>query len=421
MRQSILPSFVRKDFPKDEEAYNAQILIRAGFIDKTMAGVYSYLPLGLRVLRRIEDIVRSRMNEFGAQEIMMPVLHPKELWQKTGRWDALDVLFKVIARDKKEYALGPTHEEVVSPLAHKAIFSYKDLPFALYQIQTKLRDEPRAKSGLLRGREFLMKDLYSFHADEKDLEAYYQKAIEVYRKIFSDIGLSAVLVEASGGTFSKYSHEFQVFIDAGEDTIVYCPQCSFAQNNEINSAQEKDACPSCKGPLTLKKGAEVGNIFPLKQKYSEPFEVSYKNAQGESQTVMMGCYGIGISRLMGVAAEIFHDDKGLRWPAAIAPFHAHLIVLTGNNKDEAAKVVEKADRLYDHLTKEGIDVLYDDRLEMSAGEKFVEADLVGIPVRLVISAKTGDAVEMKYRADDQATLVDFDAVAGYCKNVQSKQ
>lgn len=414
MRQSQQPSFVRKDFPKDEEAYNAQILIRAGFVDKVIAGVYSYLPLGLRVLRRIENVVRKRMDELGAAQILMPVLHPKENWQKTGRWSDLDVLFKVIARDKKEYALGPTHEEIVAPLGQKAIASYKDLPFALYQIQTKLRDEPRAKSGLLRGREFLMKDLYSFHATEDDLESYYARAIEAYRAIFKDLGLDAVLVEASGGTFSKYSHEFQVLIDAGEDTIVYCEKCHFAQNKEINDSRNGDSCPACGAPLALRSGAEVGNIFQLKQKYSEPFGLAYRDAQGEQKTVMMGCYGIGISRLMGVCAELFHDQRGLAWPAAVAPFDAHLIVLPGADAATAQDVRRRADALYDALVAAGVDVLYDDRVDLTAGEKFAEADLVGIPIRLVVSPKTGDQVEIKRRSETAVALVDFSEVVPYC-------
>ena len=414
MRQSQLPSFIRKDFPKDEEAYNAQILIRAGFVDKVMAGVYSYLPLGLRVLHRIEDVVRKRMNELGASEIVMPVLHPKENWQKTGRWSDLDVLFKVIARDKKEYALGPTHEEIVAPLGQKAIASYKDLPFALYQIQTKFRDEPRAKSGLLRGREFLMKDLYSFHATEHDLESYYARAIEAYRAIFADLGLDAVLVEASGGTFSKYSHEFQILIDAGEDTIIYCAQCRFAQNKEINDSQDGDPCLQCGAPLALRSGAEVGNIFQLKQKYSEPFGLSYRDAQGGQKTVMMGCYGIGISRLMGVCAELFHDDRGLSWPAAIAPFNAHLIVLPGADVAAGEQIRQRADALYNQLIAAGVDVLYDDRQEATAGEKFAEADLIGIHVRLVVSQKTGDRVEVKKRSDVSTMLVDFNEAVPYC-------
>ncbi len=415
MLQSHLSHFIRKEVPKDEEAYNAQILIRAGFIDKLMAGVYTFLPLGLRVLHHIERIVRDEMNALGAQEVLMPVLHPRENWQQTGRWDSLDVLFKVIARDKKEYALGPTHEEIVVPVAQRAIFSYKDLPMALYQIQTKFRDEARAKSGLLRGREFLMKDLYSFHTDEADLEMYYQRAIVAYKTIFKRLGLDALLVEASGGTFSKFSHEFQVQVASGEDHIVYCTACQFAQNREINEAQDGDACPMCGKPLTVVAASEVGNIFQLKTKYSDPFKLQYTDHAGASHAVIMGCYGIGISRLMGIIAELFHDEKGLLWPASVAPFQAHLLAIVPADENQKKDVLAKARDIYNRLQAEGIEVLYDDREGISAGEKFAESDLIGIPVRLVVSAKTGEQIELKERGSAQSSLVDFSSIKKYCK------
>ncbi len=415
MLQSHLSHFIRKEAPKDEEAYNAQILIRAGFIDKLMAGVYTFLPLGLRVLHHIECIVRDEMNALGAQEVLMPVLHPRENWQQTGRWDSLDVLFKVIARDKKEYALGPTHEEIVVPVAQRAIFSYKDLPMALYQIQTKFRDEARAKSGLLRGREFLMKDLYSFHTDEADLEMYYQRAIVAYTTIFKRLGLDALLVEASGGTFSKFSHEFQVQVASGEDRIVYCAVCQFAQNREINEAQDGDACPTCGKPLTVVAASEVGNIFQLKTKYSDPFKLQYTDHAGTSHAVIMGCYGIGISRLMGIIAELFHDEKGLLWPASVAPFQAHLLAIVPADEAQKKDILAKAQGVYDRLRAEGIEVLYDDREGISAGEKFAESDLIGIPVRLVVSAKTGERVEFKERAKPDASQVDFSFITQYFK------
>jgi len=311
MLQSHLPYFARKESPKDEESYNAQILVRAGFVEKVMAGVYAFLPLGMRVLRHIEQIIREEMDACGAQELLMPVLGPKDQWQKTGRWDSLDVLFKLVSRDKKEYALGPTHEEIIVPIAQKCIGSYKDLPIGLYQIQTKFRDEPRAKSGLLRGREFLMKDMYSFHADEKDLEIYYAKMLTVYANVFTRLGLDARLVEASGGTFSKYSHEFQVLTSAGEDTIVYCSSCSFAQNREINESKEGDLCPSCGASLHVGFGCEVGNVFQLKTKYSTPFGLTYADVHGEKKEVYMGCYGIGISRLWEYWRKCITMKKGL--------------------------------------------------------------------------------------------------------------
>jgi prolyl-tRNA synthetase len=413
MLQSQIPNFSRKEFPKDEEAFNAKILIRAGFVDKVMAGVYSYLPLGLRVLSKISEIIREEMNAIGASEILMPALTPKDNWEKTGRWQTFDALFKVISRDKKEYALGATHEEIVVPLASKVIFSYKDLPFGVYQIQTKFRDEPRAKSGILRGREFLMKDLYSFHTDADDLDRYYQKVIKAYQKIFKKLGLKAILTEASGGTFSKYSHEFQVPAENGEDEIVYCNKCHFAQNREINSSKEKDPCPKCKNPLSVLRSVEVGNIFKLNTKYSDPFSLKYKDKDGSQKTVIMGCYGIGVSRLMGVLAEIFNDSKGLLWPKSVAPFLAHLIVIFGSDKKESKRIFSYAKEIYQKLLDAGIEVLFDDRQDKTPGEKFAESDLIGIPFRLVISPKTGRKIEIKKRFESKTKLVDFLSLKKY--------
>lgn len=404
MLQSQFPNFIRKETPKDEESASARLLIRGGFVDKLASGVYSYLPLGLRVLKKIEGIVRDEMNALGAHELLMPVLHPKENWVKTGRWDTLEVLFKISGRDKKEYALGPTHEEIISPLASRAIFSYKDLPLGLYQIQTKFRDEARAKSGILRGREFLMKDLYSFHADMEDLNEYYLKASKSYMKIFKRLGVSAVLTEASGGSFSKFSHEFQVFLENGEDEVVYCKKCGFAQNKEINNSKTGDPCPSCGSIIEKKNATEVGNIFRLGTKYSKPFGLMYKDKTGKDREVVMGCYGIGISRLMGVLAELSHDDDGLMWPLSVAPYDVHLIELNGSD----------ARKKYKELTAAGADVLYDDR-PISAGEKFAESDAIGIPVRLVVSKKTKGKVEFKKRSEKNAKLVDVAFVKKYLK------
>ncbi len=420
MLQSQIPNFVRKEFPKDEESYNAKVLIRAGFVDKLMAGVYSYLPFGLRVLNKINNIVREEINAIGAQEILMPALNPKENWQQTGRWSTFEALFKIISRDKKEFALGPTHEEIVVPLAQKAIFSYKDLPFGLYQIQTKFRDEPRAKSGILRGREFMMKDLYSFHADESDLEKYYSKAIIAYQKIYKRVGLDALLVEASGGTFSKYSHEFQALSENGEDSIIYCKKCHFAQNSEINSSKSGDLCPKCGAPLILGKGIEVGNIFKLNTKYSEPFKLKFRDKDGEEKLVIMGCYGIGTSRLMGTIAEISYDDRGLIWPNSVAPFQIHLIALSSNEEKENKKIFDRALKIYSKLLKMGVEVLFDDRKEKSAGEKFAESDLIGIPVRLIVSQKTGSKIEFKKRNESKSEIVDFSFIKKYCSGIKNE-
>ncbi len=398
MRQSQLFTKVSKTAPADEVALNAQLLIRAGFIQKVMAGVYTFLPLGLRVITNIEKIIRREMNAIGGQEVLLPALHPQELWEQTKRWNEVDVLFKVPSRHGGEYALGPTHEEIVVPTAAAFLSSYRDLPFAMYQIQTKFRDEARAKSGILRGREFRMKDLYSFHANQQDLERYYEEAGGAYAKVFSALSLDALKVEASGGSFSKYSHEYQVLDEAGEDVIYHCQECGFAKNKEIVSeALQKQevgstaTCPECGKTLTVSAGIEVGNTFQLNTKFSEPFNLTYTDADGQQKIVYMGCYGIGVSRLMGVLVEKFHDEKGILWPQDVAPFRVHLIEL----KPELAKPV------YEALQNAGVEVLYDDR-DTSAGEKFATADLIGIPYRFVVSEKTAGGIEIKKRTEANA-------------------
>ncbi|MFA5386388.1 MAG: aminoacyl--tRNA ligase-related protein [Candidatus Paceibacterota bacterium] len=398
MRQSKLFTKTKKEFPRDEEAKNAKLLIRAGFIDKLMAGVYSFLPLGLRVIQKIENIIREEMNNADGQEVLMPVLHPKENWEKTGRWGSFDALYKLKSRFDKEFALGPTHEEIIVPLAKQFINSYKNLPSYLYQIQTKLRDEERPKSGLLRGREFLMKDFYSFHESEKDLDTFYNKMIEVYQKTFKKLGLDTLVVEASGGSFSKYSHEFQALNENGEDKIIHC-DCGFAQNKEICSLKEGDKCPKCSGKVKVDNGIEVGNIFRLGTKFSEAFDLKFKGKDGKEKMVEMGCYGMGISRIMAAIAEVSSDDKGLVWPENVSPFKIHLMAL-GSQKKEAEKI-------YQSLQKENIAVLFDDRDDISVGEKFADADLIGIPYRIVISDKTvkEKKVELKKRKEEKARLV----------------
>lgn len=399
MKQSQLFTKTSKTSPREEESQNAMLLTRAGFVHKEMAGVYTFLPLGLRVLKKIEGIIREEMEAAGAQELFMPSLHPKENWEKTGRWQGLDNLFRFTSfYSKQEYALGATHEEIVVPLATNYISSYRDLPQYVYQIQNKFRDEKRAKSGILRGREFLMKDLYSFHKDEKDLDEYYEKMKEVYRKIFerAGIGGDTYFTFASGGTFSKYSHEFQTVTSAGEDTIYLCTKCRIAVNEEI--IKEQSSCPQCSSKDLEKKNAvEVGNIFKLGTKYSEPFHLAYKDEQGESRLVIMGCYGIGLNRLMGTIVEVLHDEKGIVWPESVAPFSVHLLSLEGTAKE--------GESVYQELLKKGVEVLYDDREQKSAGEKLADADLIGIPWRVVVSKKTQGDVEVKRRGEEDSKLV----------------
>ena len=417
MRQSQLFTKINRELPKDETSYNAQILIRAGFIDKLAAGVYSYLPLGLKVLNKITQIIREEMEAIGGQEILMPALTPKENWETTGRWEKFDALFRLKGGDDKEYALGATHEEVVTPLVKKHTFSYKELPFAVYQIQIKFRNELRAKAGLIRGREFLMKDLYSFHADEEDLNRYYKIAQKAYFRVFDRVGLldRTYLTFASGGAFSKYSHEFQTVTEAGEDTIYICDDCQIAVNAEI--IDEQPACPNCDKVELRETGAvEVGNIFKLRSRFSEAFDFKFTDEQGEKKIVEMGTYGIGPSRLLGTVVEVHHDDRGIIWPEAIAPFRIHLLSLPGSEGD---KVSETANQLYVDLINNQAEVLYDDRSGLSPGEKFAAADLIGCPIRVVVSEKTlaQKKVEIKKRNSAEIELVDLEKAIKVISNL----
>lgn len=412
MLQSKLFTKTRKEAPTDEVSKNAQLLIRAGFIHKEMAGVYSYLPLGLRTLKKIEQVIREEMNSVDGQELLLSALHPKEVWEATGRWDNFDVLFKLKDTLDREYALGATHEEIITPLMAEYVSSYRDLPFAAYQFQSKFRAEVRSKSGIMRGREFIMKDLYSFHANQEDLDQYYERMVQAYKRVFERCGVGATtyLTFASGGTFSKYSHEFQTLTEAGEDVIHACDACSVAVNEEIIS--EQAVCPSCKGPLTPKQAAETGNIFKLGTKYSTAFNLTYKNEGGEDVPVIMGCYGIGLGRLMGTAVEVLSDEKGIVWPKEIAPFAVHLVSITGKS-DEVQK---EAQRVYEELRQHHIDVLWDDR-DVRAGEKFADADLIGIPLRLVVSERSisEGGFELTERSSGKSTLVPESALVGHLK------
>ncbi|MDP2684726.1 MAG: aminoacyl--tRNA ligase-related protein [bacterium] len=403
MKQSKYFAKTLKDVPKEETSINAQLLIKGRYIDKLMAGVYTLLPLGLRVVKKIENIIREEMNAVGGQELFMPALHPIENYITTKR-DQIDILFHLESITSKKMVLGMSHEEVITPLVKQYINSYKDLPISLYQIQTKFRNELRAKSGILRGREFIMKDLYSFHADEKDFEEYYNRLKVAYKNIFSRVGLgdSTYLTFASGGSFSKFSHEFQTITESGEDTIYLCEKCNVAVNNEIIDTQDK--CPECGSKdLTKKKSIEVGNIFPLKTKFSDAFGLKYTDKDGKNQPIIMGCYGIGLTRLMGAVAEIYNDKDGLVWPETLTPFDVHLVLL-GNNDDTK----KQADKVYDELIKAGKDVLYDDRDE-SAGKKLKDADLIGISRRLIISEKTDGQVEYKLRNQEKVEVITIPA------------
>lgn len=385
MRQSHLFTKTRKEAPKDEVAKNAQLLIRAGYINKEMAGVYSYLPLGQRVLTKIENIIREEMNKIGGQEVRMATLHPSEPWKQTGAWDNVDILFKIQSKTGKEYALGQSEEEIATPIVAQYAQSYKDLPLAIYQIGQKYRDELRAKAGIMRGREFGMKDMYSFHTTQEDFDRFYAIAKEAYHRIYARVGLTAKVTEASGGSFSeKISYSFEVLTDAGEDNIYYCEKCDFCVEDEIAKQKPGDTCPRC-GNDVLKeaKAVEAGNVFDLGQKYPKAFNYTYTAEDGSNKYPIVGCYGMGTTRLMGTIVEIHSDEKGIMWPKSVAPFQVHLVMLANANED----VIAEANRMYDDLRDHGIEVLFDDR-DVRAGEKFADAELIGIPTRIVVSEKT---------------------------------
>jgi len=403
MKQSELFSKTSKTSESGATSVNHDLLTRAGFVDQLMAGVYSYLPLGVRVISKISNIIREEMDAINGQEVSLPALHPKENWVKTGRWEKVDILFKTTSQTGSEYALGPTHEEVIVPLAKRFISSYRDLPRAWYQIQVKFRDELRAKAGLLRGREFLMKDLYSFHKDVEDLKDYYEKSKAAYTKIFKRCGLDAIIAQASGGDFTDdYSHEFQVATPNGEDVIFHCPACAFAQNKEVAKVKAGDKCPDCGKKIAEVKSIEVGNIFDLGIKFSKDFDVKYTDEDGQEKLVVIGCYGIGVSRLMGSIVEVCHDERGIIWPEEVAPFTHHLLTFSDDKE-----VLAKSKKVYKQLTDEGLDVLWDERAEASNGEKMADSDLIGIPHRLIISPKTGDKIEYKNRKNKESKNIDI--------------
>lgn len=395
MRVSQLFTKTSKTAPADEVAKNARLLIRAGYVHKEMAGVYTFLPLGLKVLDNICTIIREEMNAIGGQELKLTSLQDAEIWKATGRWDdeVVDIWFKTKLKNETEVGLGPTHEEPLVRAVKPFVNSYKDLPFLAYQIQTKFRNETRAKSGVMRGREFLMKDMYSFARTQEEHDELYEKIKQAYFRVYERLGIGeqTFLTFASGGMFSQYSHEFQTLTDAGEDTIYLDRDKKIAVNEEVNNDEVLAELGLERDKLEAVKAAEVGNIFTLKDKFSGPLELTFTSEDGERHNVLMGCYGIGPSRLVGVITELMADERGLVWPENIAPFRVYLARLGAESE-----VVQAADTLYDELTEAGVEVLYDDR-DVRPGEKFADADLLGIPHRVVVSAKTVAAKQFEYK------------------------
>jgi prolyl-tRNA synthetase len=411
MKMSQLISKTRKDAPKDETAKNAQLLIRAGFIYKDSAGVYAMLPLGLRVLNKIMAIIREEMNEsLGAQELLMTSLQRQELWERTDRWDdeQVDVWFKTKLKNGTEVGLAWSHEEMMTEMMTGYVSSYRDLPRSIYHFQNKLRNETRAKSGIMRTREFIMKDLYSFSRNDEEHAKFYEKSQEVYTRIFERLGLGewTYLTFASGGAFAEFSHEFQTLTDAGEDVIYLHRDKKIAINEEVMRDDVLEKLGLKRDELEQAKAAEVGNIFNLGTSKSEPLGLKFTDEDGTEKLVVMGSYGIGPARVMGVIVERYADDKGLVWPENAAPYAVHLVRL---GADEA--VTKAADSLYANLYQAGVEVLYDDR-EAAAGAKFADADLIGLPVRITISKRTleSESVEWKQRTAEEATTVKLSEV-----------
>jgi len=402
MRQSQLFPKTRKEAPKDAESVNHKLLVRGGFIDQLMAGSWTLLPLGYKVVAKINQVIREEMNAVGGQEVLMPLLHPKSIWAETGRWDkAKEIMYQMEDKNGgKEYGLAFTHEEIVMDLLRKNIRSYQDLPVSIYHFSTKFRNEARARSGILRGREFMMKDLYSAHESEKGLMEYYEEVKGAYAKIFKRLGFDFKITEASGGVFTdNFTHEFQVLTEGGEDVVYYCSKCDWGQNKEIYKGKPGELCPKCsKGEVVEAKSIEVGNIFPLGTWFAERMRVYFTDEAGKKKPVWFGSYGIGPTRVMGTWVEVSHDEKGIIWNKTISPFNAHLVSI-GEGK--------KAKEIYEKLKDGGIDVLWDDR-EVSAGEKFADCDLIGIPVRILVSKESSGKIEWKARSSKSSELLSLE-------------
>ena len=406
MRQSKLFTKTRKEAPADETSKNAELLIRAGFIHKEMAGVYTYLPLGLRVLKKIENIIREEMDQIGGIEMKTSVFQNKEVWEKSNRWsdEVVDNWFKTKLKNGGEIGLSFTNEEAYSNILKQYVSSYKDLPIYPYDFKNIFRNETRSKSGIIRGREFYWKALYSFSKNEEEHRIFYEKVKLAYQNIFKRAGIGHLtyLTFASGGSFSKFSHEFQTITSVGEDTVYLDENSGIAINKEVYNDEIITELKLNKENLVEKRAVEVGNIFSLGTKFSAPFDLKYKNENGEDKLVVMGSYGIGLGRLMGTVVEVLSDDKGIVWPESITPFAVHLLSL---GEDET--VFKEAVKVYESLLKAGVEVLFDDRIDVSAGEKFSDADLLGIPLRAVVSARSlkEDGIEIKKRIEDKGKII----------------
>jgi prolyl-tRNA synthetase len=415
MRYSQIIGKTKKDAPKDEESISAQLLLRGGFIHKEIAGVYTFLPLGLRVLNKIVQIIREEMEAIDGQEMSLTALQNPEVWKKTGRYDdeAVDIWFKTKFKNGTETCLAMTHEEPLTNLMTQQIESYRDLPLYAFQFQTKFRNETRPKGGLLRVREFLMKDLYSFDKTKEDHEKYYERAKQAYIKIWNRLGIGdeTFVTFASGGSFSKFSHEFQTVCETGEDTIYLDRKKKIAVNKEVLNDEVLSELEIDKNDLKEVKAIEVGNIFPLGTKFSDALGLYYTDENGEKKPVIMGSYGIGPGRVLATIVELRNDEKGIIWPENTAPYKVMVIGLNLEN----INIKIQAEKLYEKLINSGIEVLYDDREYVTAGQKFADCDLIGIPYRLVVSQKTEGKIEIKKRDENETKLATEEEVISILK------
>ena len=412
--ESLIPTL--KEDPQDAEVISHKLMVRGGFIRKLLSGAYSYLPLGFRVLLKIESIIRQEMNSKGAQEVLLPAIQPPELWKKTGRYDLLgSVLIKFRDRHNRELVLGPTHEEIITDLVASNVKSYKNLPLILYQIQTKFRDEPRPRFGVMRTSEFIMKDAYSFDCDAEGLEKSYIKMYDAYCRIYERCGLPYIPVKADPGIMGgKISHEFMVPSEAGEDTIVVCDKCGYAASSDFMATTKGDKCPSCSEDARIVRAIEVGHTFKLGTKYSEALGARFLDKDGSQRPAVMGCYGIGVNRIASTLIETSHDSNGIIWPVSIAPYAIVIIAL--NTED--VKVKALSEDIYTRLNGRGYDVLYDDRNE-SAGVKFKDSDLIGIPVKIIVGSKNAknDIVELKLRSTGEVKLIKSEEIESCLKPI----
>lgn len=404
MRQTKLFTKTRREAPADEVSKNAILLTRAGFVHKEMAGVYSYLPLGYKVIQKIKKVVNEEMEKVGSEEIIMSSLQTKELWEKTDRWsdEKVDVWFKSKMKNDTELGFGWSHEEPITEMMKSHISSYQDLPVYVHQFQNKFRNETRAKSGVMRGREFVMKDMYSYSKNEEEHMDFYNKVIDAYISIFKRLGIGDItfVTSASGGVFTdKFSHEFQTISDAGEDNIYLHKNGKLALNEEIFNEETLMRMGESAENFELKKTAEIGNIFTFGTKKSEELGLYFQDKDGEKKPVFLGSYGIGVTRLMGVLTEVFSDEKGLSWPIEVAPFRVHLISIGENSKNIS-------EDLYKTLTANGVETLFDDR-DLRAGEKFADSDLIGIPTRIIVGEKSQESkmLEVKDRATQKTRMM----------------